>query len=137
MLQAQGGGERVCWTGGFQGVPAALTPQSGHLDHPGGASVWVLPGFQATASGPQGSRSLSRDRLSKIQEVPLFCEAPTQRVPEGWGLGCLESSQGRGRRSPMKGLVDMTTLVSPVCWSKLGGDGEIKLAKGEGSGAAV
>lgn len=37
----------------------------------------------------------------------------------------------------MKGLVNETTLVSPVCSSKLVGEGEIELARGEGSGAAV
>lgn len=42
-----------------------------------------------------------------------------------------------GRRGPRKVLVNETTLVSPVCPSKLVGEGEIELARGEGSGAAV
>lgn len=100
---------------------------------PPGSSWGASPPGSCLASRPQHlahRATRSRNRLLKVQKVPLLCEAPTQRVPEGWGLGCLESSRGRGKKVPTKGLVDVTILVSPVCWSKLGGDGEIEVARG-------
>lgn len=131
----RGWGESVCQAGEFQGVPADPP-----LRWPPGSSWGASPPGSCLASRPQHlahRTARSRNRLLKVHEVPLLCEAPTQRVPEGWDLGCLESSRGRGKKVPTKGLVDVTILVSPVCWSKLGGDGEIELARGEGSRAAV